>query len=107
LHQATADFPRIQGAHPLQIIVIELNSHARHLNQLSEIYKTPVELEFIRIVLARCTGIPIWESNFANCTDEGVEWGEAEGFANEHLKRIGDLYGKGQAVPRIELSGKD
>lgn len=76
------DFTRIVRGHPL---VIKLTPKITKISLLSDLYKEPLELEFMRIVLARKLGLPIWATKFANFSAEGVEWSEAVGFANEHL----------------------
>lgn len=79
---SSIDFTRIAQGQPLSI---KLTPKIENLGILSDLYKEPLELEFMQIVLARKLGLPIWATKFVDYSAEGVEWSEAVGFANEHL----------------------
>ncbi len=100
MYKAAQAYPRLWQA---KEITFELNAQTLAISELSETYRLPVELDLVRVVLARSAGLGVLESSFAEFLPEGYEWEEAVAFGNEHLRRIAQLIDDGKEAPVIKL----
>lgn len=105
IYKAAIDYSSRHGGQ-IDDISIQMNSLTEAVSDVAYKYMFPVELDFMRLVLARRAGIPLCFTDYNLYFSESMEWEAVATFAQEYLRRIATLLQKEDLPAKVVIVPK-